>query len=240
MTTRVRVLPGSHNVRDLGGLATAAGDLVRRGLVYRSDYPAFADDGTGEAVRELGLKVVVDLRRGSEAAAECVTWSDHGVVYHRCPIVAGEESSWYARYAAYLRHRPESVVAAVRYILDPASHPVLFHCAAGKDRTGVVAALVLSVLGVDDETIVADYVLSDHAVEPVLARLRGSELYREMLGEATVESQRPLPDAMRAFLAALADEGGAERWLMRGGVTRAEIDASRRAILEPPPLERTV
>ena len=81
-------------------------------------------------------------------------------------MVAVGESSWYARYQSYLAHRPETVVAAVRHVLDPASHPVLFHCAAGKDRTGVVAALVLAVLGVHDEQIVADYVLSDAAVDP--------------------------------------------------------------------------
>jgi protein-tyrosine phosphatase len=235
VSTRVRVLPGSYNVRDLGGLAAKGGERVRRGLVYRSDYPAFADDGTGDAVRELALRAVVDLRRGSEAAVECVSWSDHGVTYHRCPIVAGKGTSWYARYDAYLAYRPETVVAAVRHVLDPAGHPVLFHCAAGKDRTGVVAALVLSVLGVDEEAIVADYVLSNDAVEPVLARLRASELYREMLDESSVESQRPQPEAMRAFLAALDEQGGAEGWLRGQGLTSSEIEAGRRALLSGAP-----
>jgi protein tyrosine/serine phosphatase len=233
VSDRIRVLPGSHNVRDLGGLRTRDGRELRRGLVYRSDYPSFADDGTGAAVRELGLRAVVDLRRGSEAAVECVSWSDHGVSYHRCPLVAGRESSWYARYHAYLTYRPETVVEAVRHVLDPASHPVLFHCAAGKDRTGVVAALVLSVLGVEDEAIVADYVLSDPSVEAILARLVGSELYREMLADASVESQRPQPAAMRAFLSSLAERGGAEGWLAGHGLAAAELEAGRRAMLAP-------
>ena len=231
MSSRVRVLPGSHNVRDLGGLATRHGGRVRSGLLYRSDYPAFADDGTGDAVRSLGLRAVVDLRRGAEAAVECVSWADHGVAYHRCPIVAGKETSWYARYHAYLTYRPETVVAAVRHVLDPASHPVLFHCAAGKDRTGVVAALVLSVLGVEEDEIVGDYVLSDDAVGPIMSRLGEAELYREMLAGASAESQRPRPEAMRAFLAVVDDQGGAEAWLLAHGLTEAETTKGREVLV---------
>ena len=227
MSSRVRVLAGSHNVRDLGGIAITDGRVVREGLVFRSDYPAFADDGTGEAVRSLGLRAVVDLRRGNEAAAECVSWHDHGVTYHRAPLVGGDKSSWFARYHSYLATRPDSVVAAVRHVLDPASHPVLFHCAAGKDRTGVVAALVLSVLGVDDDEIVADYLLSDEAVEPILARLNDAPLYRRMLAGTTVDEQRPQEEAMRDFLHGLDAEG----WLRDRGLTAEELNAGRAALL---------
>jgi hypothetical protein len=160
-----------------------------------------------------------------------VSWSDHGVSYFRCPFVAGAETAWTARYAGYLSHRPETVVAAVRHVLNPLNHPVLFHCAAGKDRTGVLAALVLSVLGADKDSIVADYLLSDAAVAPVLARLRGSDVYRDVLAGTSTESQRPLPEAMRAFLDALEAYGGAERWLVRHGLDPEELRAGRDALL---------
>jgi len=231
VSSRAKVLPGAHNVRDLGGLVGLDGRRIRSGLVFRGDYPAFADHETADAVRALGLGTVVDLRRGSETAAECVSWDDHGVAYHRCPIVGGSKSSWHARYQSYLTHRPETVVSAVRHVLDPASHPVLFHCAAGKDRTGVVAALVLSVLGVEDEQIVEDYLLSAQAVEAVLARLGTSELYREELDGATVESQRPQRAAMQAFLAALAEAGGGPAWLLAHGLAESELRAGQQALL---------
>jgi hypothetical protein len=234
MTGRALLLDGSYNVRDLGGLPSTDGGVVRAGLVFRGDYPAFADDGSGGVAHVLRLRAVVDLRRGSEAAVECVRWADHAVTYHRFPIVARNETSWTARYPAYLACGPRSVVDAVRAVLDPASHPVLFHCAAGKDRTGVVAALVLSVLGVSEDDIVDDYMLSDAAVEPVLSRLARCELYRRMLAGTTAEAQRPHADAMRSFLSGLARSGGAARWLVAHGLTDSEIAAGREALVPAP------
>ena len=233
VTDRVHQLTGSHNVRELGGLRTRDGHEVRRGQVFRSDYPAFADVEDGAAVRDLGLRTVVDLRRGSEADFECVSWEDHGVGYHRCPITAFEKSSWEARYAAYLMDRPETVVEAVRQVLAPANHPVLFHCAAGKDRTGVVAALVLSILGVPDEEIVADYVLTEEALERIMGRLGELEPYRAMLADATLDSQRPRAENMVGLLAWLAAYGGAETWLLDHGLTQGELDDARSALLGP-------
>src|SRR5699024_9827753 len=125
-TARRWRLEGSHNVRDLGGLVAADGREVRRGQVFRSDYPGFVEASNGAAVRRLGLRTVVDLRRGTEASLECVSWADHGVDYHRCPLSAGRETSWHAKYHAYLTHRPETVVAAVRRVVSAAGHPVLF------------------------------------------------------------------------------------------------------------------
>ncbi|MBZ5738374.1 tyrosine-protein phosphatase [Nocardioides mangrovi] len=232
MTDRVHVLPGSFNVRDLGGLATADGRSVRAGAVFRSDYPAFAEREDGADVRRLGLRTVVDLRRGTEAAVERVPWEDHGVAYHRCPITAFEKSSWEARYAAYLQDRPETVVEAVELVLSPANHPVLFHCAAGKDRTGLVAALVLSVLGVPEEEIVADYALSADSVVHIVGRLNGIDLYRELFGELDADAQHPHPEHMEGLLAWLRAYGGAERWLLDHGLGADRIAAARSALLE--------
>ena len=232
MTSRSHVLEGSYNVRDLGGLVTRDGKYVRKGLMLRSDYPAFAEVDIS-TVSKLGLRTVVDLRGGSEVEYERVAWEkDHGVEYQRSSIIANVESSWHASYPSYLTRRPETVVAAVRRVLDPSSQPVLFHCAAGKDRTGVVAALVLSVLGVPDEEIVADYVLSEASVASVLARLGDAPPYRTRLASTTVEDQLPRAEVMTEFLAALGELGGAENWLLAHGMTAEEIGAAREAVLE--------
>jgi protein-tyrosine phosphatase len=228
---RVIRVYGSHNLRDLGGLTTTDGRTVRRGRVFRSDYPAFADDAEGAQVRALGLKTVVDLRRGSEAAAECVTWDDHGVTYHRCPLVAEGTDSWHARYQAYLSHRPETVVAALRHLMDPLQQPALFHCAAGKDRTGVIAALLLNVLGVDDDEVVADYVLTQHALEPILERLMRIESYAVMLAGSSLAEQSPRAEHMQGLLDWLATRGGAETWMLEHGVPAAEVARFRSGLL---------
>ena len=223
---------GSHNVRDLGGLRTADGAVVRRGRVFRSDYPAFADLDASGPVAALGLVTVVDLRRGSEAAVECVRWTDHGVTHLRSPLVARTQDSWHARYQAYLTDRPETVVAAVRAVMDPARQPALFHCAAGKDRTGVVAALLLQVLGVPDETVVADYVLTADALEPIMTRLQAIELYAQMLGPSPLEAQQPRAEHMTGFLGWLAERGGAAGWLLDHGVPAEELDRFREAMID--------
>jgi protein-tyrosine phosphatase len=231
VSSRVVPLPGSFNVRDLGGLVGADGRRVRTGRVLRGDYPAFADVDPA-AVGRLGLRTVVDLRRGTEAAVECVAWAEHGVGYHRCPVTAFEQSSWEARYSAYLEDRPETVVEAVRQVLDPVNHPVLFHCAAGKDRTGLVAALVLAVLGVPDEEIVADYALSAESVASVVARLNGIETYRALFGTIDAGANHPHPRHMESLLAHVGGLGGAERWLLDHGLGADEIAAARLELLE--------
>lgn len=133
-TDRVLTGRGVLNLRDLGGLPTVDGGVVRRGRVYRSDCPRFAD-GDSDVVRRLGLRTVVDLRRRSEVDFECVRWAEYGADHIVCSLSAGETNSWHAAYAGYLEHRPDRVVSAVRNVLSAADHPVLLHCAAGKDRT---------------------------------------------------------------------------------------------------------
>ncbi len=228
---RVRRLEGAHNVRDLGGLVTADGREVRRGRIFRSDYPGFADVSEGAAVRDLGLRTVVDLRRSAEASLECVSWEDHGVHYVRCPVSAGGESSWRARYHSYLTHLPETVVEAVRQVTTVEAHPVLFHCAAGKDRTGVVAALVLAVLGVDRGVVVADYTLTAAALEPIMARLMGLPHYAEMLGDSSYEDQVPHARNMETLLDWVDEQGGAERWLVDHGLDADHLVRFRQAML---------
>lgn len=228
---RVIVLRDTCNARDLGGLIGADGALVRRGRILRSDYPAFATVENRVQVEHVGLRSVVDLRRGIEAAVECPAWDQLGVAYSRTPLSAGETDSWHARYVAYLQHRPETVVEAVRQVMDVGRQPVLFHCAAGKDRTGVVAALVLACLGVEDEDIVADYVLTEANLEPILTRLRSRELYAEMLADSDLEHQRPRPEYLREFLSWVRERGGAASWLVTHGLDGQHLEIFREHML---------
>jgi protein tyrosine/serine phosphatase len=122
-----------------------------------------------------------------------------------------------AFYLAYLRDRPDNVVAALRAIAD-SNGAVVVHCAAGKDRTGVVVALALSVAGVPRERIVADYVATAERMEPLLARLKASDTYREDLDSRPDDSHRPRPETMRRFLSHLDEQhGGPLGWLATAG-----------------------
>jgi protein-tyrosine phosphatase len=137
-----------------------------------------------------------------------------------------------AFYLAYLRDRPDNVTAALRAIAS-CDGAALVHCAAGKDRTGVVIALALSVAGVPRDRIVADYVATADRMTPLLARLRASETYREDLDSRPDDSHRPWADTMEAFLSYLDEHfGGPLGWLASVGF--GPDDAARlRARLVP-------
>jgi hypothetical protein len=110
----------------------------------------------------------------------------------------------------------------------------MFHCAAGKDRTGVLSALLLDVLGVGWSAIASDYAMTAAGLEPVLARLAAQPPYREMLAGYTVEEHLPHPDVMLDFLMRLdRGYGGAAGWLTRHGVSEAVLQRFRDATLTP-------
>lgn len=138
-------------------------------------------------------------------------------------------------YLGYLRDRPESIVAALR-VMAHHDGAALVHCAAGKDRTGVVTAFALEVAGVTREAIVDDYVRTGERLGPILARLRASPTYAADLDSRPDESHRPHAVTMERFLA-LMDErhGGPLGWLQRHGWRDADTAALRDKLVKPPP-----
>ncbi|PZG14366.1 protein-tyrosine-phosphatase [Nonomuraea aridisoli] len=130
-------------------------------------------------------------------------------------------------YFGYLRDRPDAVVAALRALAleDGAS---LVHCAAGKDRTGVVSALALEVAGATREAIVEDYVATGERLELILKRLRGSSTYRDDLDSRPADDHMPRARYIEQFLGVLDDRyGGPAGWLARHGWTDADTEAMR-------------
>ncbi|MEU8037845.1 tyrosine-protein phosphatase [Streptosporangium sp. NPDC049078] len=120
-------------------------------------------------------------------------------------------------YYGYLRDRPDSVLAALRALaLDEGA--AIVHCAAGKDRTGVVCALALEVAGATREAIVADYVATGDRLEGILARLRSSTTYRADLDTRPADDHRPRSEYIERFLSVLDDRfGGPLEWLASHG-----------------------
>ncbi|SDD36300.1 tyrosine-protein phosphatase [Glycomyces harbinensis] len=164
------------NLRDIGGWDAAGGAKVKTGQVFRSDNLGMVTEADRDLlVNRLGVRHVIDLRRGPELEQAGRFPDVDGVEFHHFELlhVTWEDidlgidaSASHEEVVRFLRQRYsgmyEAGYKAIRDSLDviATGEPVLFHCMAGKDRTGLVAAALLSVLGVSEEDIAADYELS--------------------------------------------------------------------------------
>jgi hypothetical protein len=126
-------------------------------------------------------------------------------------------------YMSYMTARPDSIVASVRTIAG-ASGAVLVHCAAGKDRTGVVVALALDAAGVDRAAIISDYLATAQRIDAIMARLVSSPTYRAELEGHDPQSHAPVPGTMeRVFELIDRGFGGPAAWLSAHGLSDAEL-----------------
>lgn len=219
---------GGANLRDLGGLRSRDGRVVRSGRLFRSELPSYPAGIT--PCESLGIRTVVDLRRREEVSAEQAAWGEM-LDWHSFPVIAGTRSPWRSDYALYFSGDTSGLAAAIGVLTRPESHPALFHCAAGRDRTGVVAAMLLSLLDVIDEDIVADYMATRGQLELVLARLAAMPAYAEVLDGWTIEDHAPRPQRIQRLLTWLREQGGVEAWLSARDVSVEPLVGFREAML---------
>ncbi len=126
-------------------------------------------------------------------------------------------------YMSYLRRRPDSVVGALRAIAR-ADGAVLVHCAAGKDRTGVVVALALDAAGADRATIVGDYLATGERMDAIIARLVSSSTYRTDHEGQSAHRRAPVPATIERVLELVdARFGGSAAWLLAHGLERSDL-----------------
>jgi len=245
-------LEGAVNVRDLGGLPTDDGGETAAGRLLRADnLQELSRSDVRRLVRDLGLTLVVDLRSSAELASEGPAPLDGvaGVRHLHHPVLpeagsatdasdplltrADRDRSRYpadpicGHYLGYLEDRPDQVVGAVRSIARDEG-VVLVHCAAGKDRTGVVVALALAAAGVRPQAVVADYAATGERIEAILNRLRRSPTYARDIDNLPAEAHRARPETMVAFLEQMDSRyGGVARWLTDHGLSAEELDLLR-------------
>jgi protein-tyrosine phosphatase len=135
-------------------------------------------------------------------------------------------------YRRYLFERPDSVVAALRVIAEP-DGATLVHCAAGKDRTGVVVAVALAEVGVQPEAIVADYVATAERIQDVVDRLASSPTYARDVEGVSLDRHRPAAATMQGLLEQMdALAGGVSGWLRANGWTDGDAAALRARLLD--------
>lgn len=254
-------LDGAANVRDLGGLPAGDGRSVRPGRLIRADnLQGLSPSDVERLVVEHDVRAVADLRTHTEVASEGpapLTGEPRVRIEHlsllpeagdNTDVVAADSDDgpvvlpWQKRdddgrrsaaefYRLYLEDRPDSIVAALRLIARTDGATIV-HCAAGKDRTGVVAAMALDAVGVDRPAIVDDYVRTGERMQQILARLGASRTYAHDLEGVPVDQHLPRPATMQTFLSGLDDEyGGTSGWLRKNGWTDADDAALRAALL---------
>jgi protein tyrosine/serine phosphatase len=238
---------GLVNIRDLGGLRTAAGRCVRRGQVFRSDsLVGLTDEGADALLNAHGVRLVIDLRTPQECAREGRgPLAQHDVGYLNLPLepqaalneaeaAAGKATNLLDDYLAHLRLSGDRIVNAFRALAQPGTLPALVHCTAGKDRTGIVTALLLDLLDVEREAVVEDYAATGPAMAVVLERIRASEFFRANgLAGAPTWIFEARPETMRAFLATVDEEyGGTPSWARARGLADEDLEALRAALVE--------
>lgn len=250
-SSRAIILEGAFNARDLGGFRTVDGRQTRWRRMFRSAHLHRLTQADIEQIMELGVRTVCDLRSADE-----VSWTGIGplfdsgaVTYMHQPFfgdtvgnynnnrphdIEERRALWHARgYESMFEMAAPSIANMFALMADLDHYAVVFHCVAGKDRTGVLSALTLRILGVPDEDIIDDYNLT--------ARIRPSDdLLRIMLKENGVDFdtvrddpwQAP-PEVMESTLRILDETyGSTEGYLHHIGVPEEHLAALRELMLE--------
>jgi len=229
------------NARDLGGYPTADGRQTRWGAVVRSDSLAALTPAGRDALLAYGVRAVVDLRLPAEIAEYPNPFAepaDHGVAYTNVSIVdpaAGfppDTITLAENYLWSLDRFRALVAAAMAAIANAPQGGVLFHCAAGKDRTGLISALLLALVAVPDQAVAADYALTAECLRP-----RDQEWLENGPGEraereALLVRYAPTAQVMLEVLDRLRQRyGGAEAYLRRAGVAADDLTRLRGRLL---------
>ena len=171
---RLIALEGAVNFRDLGGYTVGQGLRTRWRALFRADGLGELTEDDLDTTRALGIRTVLDLRSGGELEQSRYDVDAHPVSFHHFPFIQTipdpEEFDrrpdlLQSQYIEMLDTSGEQIVAALRVLASPDALPAVFHCTAGKDRTGLLSAIVLSLVGVPEETVVADYALSAAAMD---------------------------------------------------------------------------
>ncbi|GIH11145.1 protein-tyrosine-phosphatase [Rhizocola hellebori] len=226
-------------MRDLGGLPTASGGRIREGALIRADsLTRLTEDGVAQ-VKAAGVRRIVDLRNVDEATDH--PFASELDLYRLAPLIdparepdrnKSAERSLADIYCSSLERNTRSIVEGVTAIADAPDGTVVVHCAVGKDRTGMMVALVLSVAGVPDEVIAEDYALSTECLradhEEILASITDEALRRK-----AVERMSSRPETMTTLLSFVRQRwGGVAEYLQAHGITADQLSRLHARLVE--------
>jgi protein-tyrosine phosphatase len=232
---------GTANLRDVGGYPAAGGGTVRWRTLLRSDALNHLGAPGRAQLGSLGLRTVVDLRTNGEvAAAPCVL---DGHVVRACHVPLFSEAAigrlppeLSAVYAHMIDRCGRAIARAIGQLCGDGALPGLIHCTAGKDRTGLVVALILEVIGVPDDVIAADYAMSSSHIDPGMAgdiqRIRAVSGTGRWIDLGALGSP---PEVIYSALARVRQRSGSvPGYLLDNGLTRRDLEFLRTALVAPP------
>lgn len=243
---RVIDLEGSLNFRDLGGYPTEDGRKVRWRRAFRADGLHLLTDADVARIRDdLNVRDVVDLRSTAERRADPPRPLDRveRIQVHHAPLFDGDTSGREDRTASatmtladrYLAlvEMAKAPIAATIEIIAASEGASVYHCAAGKDRTGIVSAVLLGILGVRPEVIVADYAATKDNLDQIIDRLMSTRGYEAMLGELPPDTLHAEPETMVRLLEGIEGAyGSAAGFARAAGVTDDAVAQLRAKLLE--------
>jgi protein-tyrosine phosphatase len=259
----IRHLPlqGTPNFRDLGGYETTDGRFVRWGLIYRSGVLSHLTQDDFKYLAQTGIRVVCDFRTAQENATEPEIWIPDAHVEHvSLPIGSDGNKDINASMQQMLANNPTDAqlkermartygsfaftnapeYAQVFKQLEEDHLPLLYHCTAGKDRTGVFSALLLLTLGVPEKTVVADYALTNKYLLDSMSAADSQKMLASNPGLAhlTPEQRNVLMSADPEFLTSTlrqidAKYGSFDNYRRKAlGVTDSDAEKLRERLLE--------
>ena len=236
------VLEGAVTFRDQGGYPTENGRFVKWRRLFRSDSLHDLTESDVQTITgTLGLTTIVDLRSINSVLEDgrgLLALS--GIAYHNYPFLErrgiepptsgsdpGERLT--AIYQWILLNAGTLMAQAFNALAQDVNQPALFHCNAGKDRTGVLGATVLSVLGVSREDVVADFLMTNEVIDGILARIKKMPGFQDSTRDGIMAPQ----SAIEKFLDVMQREfGGPESYLLRHGVQQETINVFKESMLE--------
>ncbi len=238
---------GAYNFRDLGGYRTTDGKTVKWRRLFRSDDLRTMTEADAARARELGVATVIDLREAYAGERDGDgPLAEPPVRYVSMPLVSDSSRAldkqielgslaafylWRLGQPAYGRR----LVELIELISEPGVCPAVFHCTAGKDRTGVLAAMTLGVLGVEDDDIVRDYAMTDQFMPKVLERSRTNPNAEATASQQTAPSftKEARAETMRAMLDGVkAEHGSVRAYLEKHGLDNALLQRLEDTLLE--------
>jgi len=244
----VRELDGVHNFRELGAYSLAGGGRIRAGMIYRSGALELMSETDCACIGdELGVRTILDLRHPDEVAH---TPAGHALNARVRPLsifaegrgmdeLIAELNGLYGsgptpgRYLHYLDVGGSRFVEAFGLLAETGTYPLLVHCTAGKDRTGVLLGMLMELLGAGDDDIANEYGLSDASIDRLIAYLRSTG--RALEGtDAEIRARLSTPaERMAGFITLMRERfGGTERFLSERGVSVGQVGRIRELLTD--------
>ncbi len=234
---------GCYNTRDLGGFRTVDGQGIRRRVLVRSDNLSRLTDAGWHALVSYGIRTVLDLRTTWERTIELSPFlqgENSPVRYLHVPLLSDarvlawpDTASIEEDYTLMLHEARDGIRSIVQTLAQAEDGGVLFYCHSGKDRTGLIAALVLAMLGVPSDEVAADYAQSLECLRPLqdewLENGPGERAEREE-ADAKFASR---PETMQFVLQHVETRyGGVQAYMTEAGVSSADVDRLKHRLIE--------